>query len=119
MNHPVSIIGASALCAQVIGQLPIDDAWGKIFLQLGIAGVWIYCLNNQLDKQTKRDDKRHEDNIAIAKEHSASMQKLTVVCYDVLEEVAEAYPNARAKIREAMRREARLALDHNVTHEHK
>lgn len=118
MNPPTTT-GMALLSSQVIGQLPIDDAWGKMLLQLGIAGLWVYWLTKQLDKQTTRDDKRHTENIAVANDHAHAMERLTLTCYDVLEEIGEAYPNAKHKVREAIRRDARAAIENKVNHEHK
>lgn len=101
-----------ATCATIIAQFAPGEGWEKILLQIGIAGIWIVWLTRHLKDQTDRDDKRHSENIGVARDHAKAMERLTLTCYDVLDELGDAYPNAKRKVREVIRKDAREAIDH-------
>lgn len=109
MSHNAPI----AALATIIAQSTIEEGWIKVLLQLGIAGAWLYWLTGHLKDQTARDDKRHSENITVANNHARAMERLTLTCYDVLDELGDAYPHAKQRVREVIRKDAREAIDHD------
>lgn len=88
-----------------------DEPWAKTILQLGVAGLWLWWLTNHLKDQTKRDDKRHQENREDAKAHAVALERLTLTIYDTMDELSSEFPHAKQKVREVIRRNAKEAID--------
>lgn len=110
MTYTASTVSLIVVMAQA--EL-LEGSWVKVLLQLGVAGLWLYWLTGHLKDQTARDDKRHSENIAVAKAHGKAMERLTLTCYDVLDELAENYPHAKQRVREVIRKDAHDAIAEN------
>lgn len=86
--------------ASVILFLSVIDSgdWRTVMLQYGVCGIWIIWFHFALQAQIKRDDKRHEDNQRLMRQHTEGLANISLLLVSTLEEISEFSPTTLRKI---------------------